>query len=217
MKRIINFKKPILILLIISLCLSYLISVQAETVYAGERDHVFSSRKECPSCDYSSIMTDEIQIKTAIALRAWYLSEYAHQNNWYDDIWNHSIVILTEPYIVKTESDEYSMTIYCSSAISYYGLFEDSDEDLYLTQGDSTEGLFRVSYYIYDQDDWVVTSVHRIENNEELYPGSGLGTDGFPGLSDNLASQIPEWGLSAYHIAQRYLEYNNIQAEIIEW
>ncbi len=46
---------------------------------------------------------------------------------------------------------------------------------------------------------------------------AGVGTDGFPGLSDSLAQEIPDWGLDTFSIAQKYLEFNQLDAEIITW
>ena len=63
-----------------------------------------------------------------------------------------------------------------------------------------------------------MTSVHCVENSdEELYPGAGVGTDGIPGLSVNLPQEIPDWRLDTFNIAQRYLEFNKLDAEIIMW
>ena len=152
-------------------------------------------------------------------MRSWFISEYAYLDDWYNVLWEHSTAILLEPYIIKSEYiDESSLTVYCSSAISSYALFEDKDEQLYLAQGYDTVGLFSISFEIYNQSDWFVTSVHCAENSdEELYPGAGVGTDGFPGLSDILAQEIPDWGLDTFNIAQKYLELNKLDAEIITW
>ena len=46
---------------------------------------------------------------------------------------------------------------------------------------------------------------------------AGVGIDGFPGLSDSLAQEIPDWGLDTFSIAQKYLEFNQLDAEIITW
>lgn len=191
----------------------------AEVIYAGENNYDFISKKPCPTYELDSLMSDDIQTKVSKALRSWFISEYAYLDDWYNVLWEHSTAILLEPYIIKSEYiDESSLTVYCSSAISSYALFEDKDEQLYLAQGYDTVGLFSISFEIYNQSDWFVTSVHCVENSdEELYPGAGVGTDGFPGLSDILAQEIPDWGLDTFNIAQKYLELNKLDAEIITW
>lgn len=191
----------------------------AETIYAGESNYNFVSKKPCPTYDLDSLMSDDVQIKVSKALRLWFVTEYAYWDDWYNVLWEHAATILLEPYIIKSEYvDESVIVVYCSSAISSYALFEDEDKQQYLAQGYDTVGLFRVSFEISNQSDWLVTSVHRIENlDEELYPGAGIGTDGFPGLSDHLAQEIPDWGLDTFNIAQKYLEFNKMNAEILTW
>ncbi len=191
----------------------------AETIYAGESNNDFVFQKPCPNCELELLMSDDIQLKVSKALRSWFIAEYAYLDNWYDILWEHTATILLEPYIIQSEHiDESTFMVYCSSAISSYALFEDKNGQPYLAQGYDTVGLFSVSFEIYNQSDWLVTSVHRIENSdEELYPGAGIGTDGFPGLSDNLAQEIPDWGLDTFSMAQKYLKLNKIDAEIITW
>ena len=119
---------------------------------------------------------------------------------------------------VKCENKGDEFIIYCSSDISSYALFESEDGKLYLSQGLNKTGLFRIYFEIYSQSDWRVISVQLLEeNDEELYPGVGIGTDGFPGLSDQLEKEIPEWGLDTYHIAQKYLDLNELDADVIMW
>ena len=147
----------------------------AEVIYAGENNYDFISKKPCPTYELDSLMSDDIPTKVSTALRSWFISEYAYLDDWYNVLWEHSTAILLEPYIIKSEYiDESSLTVYCSSAISSYALFEDKDEQLYLAQGYDTVGLFSISFEIYNQSDWFVTSVHCAENSdEELYPGAG--------------------------------------------
>ena len=48
---------------------------------------------------------------------------------------------------------------------------------------------------------------------EELYTGMGIGTDGFPGLTDEFEREIPDWGFDTEHIAQKYLEQCQLMPE----
>ena len=206
------------------LCISFFISCcvntlgLSEEMYAENNDYEYSSRRKCPSYEINKIMDGAFQTKAAIALRSWFISEYAFQNDWYDDLYSNNSVILLEPYIIKCENKGDEFIIYCSSDISSYALFESEDGKLYLSQGLNKTGLFRIYFEIYSQCDWRVISVQLLEgNDEELYPGVGIGTDGFPGLSDQLEKEIPEWGLDTYHIAQKYLDLNELDADVIMW
>lgn len=191
----------------------------AEIIYAGENNYRFVSPRICPTYELKSLMSDEIQIKASKALRSWFISEYAYQDDWYNKLWDHTVIILMEPFIIKTEYlDESVCMVYCSSGISSYALFVDEDGQQYFSQGYDTTGLFSISFDVEEQSNWRVTSVRRIEDNdEELYPGSGIGTDGFPGLSDYLAQHIPDWGFDTFDIAKKYLDFYQIDAEILTW
>ena len=96
-------------------------------------DYEYSSRRKCPSYEINKIMDGAFQTKAAIALRSWFISEYAFQNDWYDDLYSNNSVILLEPYIIKCENKGDEFIIYCSSDISSYALFESEDGKLYLS------------------------------------------------------------------------------------
>lgn len=100
-------------------------------MYAENNDYEYSSRRKCPSYEINKIMDGAFQTKAAIALRSWFISEYAFQNDWYDDLYSNNSVILLEPYIIKCENKGDEFIIYCSSDISSYALFESEDGKLY--------------------------------------------------------------------------------------
>lgn len=192
--------------------------ILAESIYAYKDETKYIDRLECPAVDFALLFDDQFQQLTAVALRQWFISEYALHVDWCDLLWNHREVILLEPYIIRIDKqDEYHVKIFCSSAIASYGLFFASDNSLYLAQNLDTVGLFEINYEL-NNNIWGLLSVELFdEMNEELYPGAGVGTDGFPGLSDELAALIPNWGWSTNNIAERYLQMSDIPAEVVDW
>lgn len=219
MKRENNIKRIVIVICAIILGFCCVVDGMAEPVYAGESNYNFAYKESCPAYDLDMLMTDRVQIEVSKALRSWFISEYAYADDWYKVLWEHTATILLEPYIIKLEYvDESSFTVYCCSAISSYSLFESESEQRYLAQGYETIGLFRVSFEEDSHSDCRVISVYRIDDiDEELFPGAGVGTDGFPGLSDELATEIPDWGIDTCTIAQKYIEQCKINAEIIMW
>lgn len=193
-------------------------TVFAQSIYAYIDETRYIERLECPKVDFNLLFDDQYQQLAAIALRQWFVSEYAMYEDWCDLMWNHQEVILLEPYIIRIDKqDEDRIKIYCSSAIASYGLFEADDASLYLAQNLDTVGLFEIDY-LFENDSWFPLSVKFFdEMNEELFPGSGIGTDGFPGLSDELAALIPNWGWGTNNIAARYLFLSDIPAEVVDW
>ena len=69
------------------LCISFFISCcvntlgLSEEMYAENNDYEYSSRRKCPSYEINKIMDGAFQTKAAIALRSWFISEYAFQND----------------------------------------------------------------------------------------------------------------------------------------
>lgn len=191
----------------------------AACIYAVEEEGLSFLRRPCPRYKLEELLTDDIQVKTARALRAWFISEYAFVEDWYDVLSTNQVVILSEPYIIREEYDEWKtgLTVYCAASISSFARFEGEDGRQYLAQGYDVTGLFRISFETYDSSDWRTASVYRVKEDEELYSGAGVGTDGVPGLTDELEREIPEWGFDAEHIARKYLEQCQIDAEVVMW
>lgn len=216
----VSLKKIIIALIFITMgCLCVFGASAETTTYAGASQYEYTTRKPCPSFDMEAAFSNALQAETAKALRQWFFLEYAYRVDWYDILWNHAEQVLLEPYIIKTEyTDDYELMVYCSSAISVYALLEDTTGAQYFAQGMDAVGLFRVCFDTSIQGDMYALSVHRIVgDDEELFVGAGLGTDGFPGLSDQLAPEVPEWGLDTTHIAEKYLETNQLSAEVVAW
>lgn len=190
----------------------------AQSIYARPDETAYIEQLECPEADFSLLFEDEHQQLAALALRRWFVSEYAMQADWCDLMWNHKEVILLEPFVIRTDMpDDHHLKIFCSSAIASYGLFRGDGDTLYLAQNLDTVGLFEINCE-YENGAWLPLSVTRFEDmNGELFPGAGIGTDGFPGLSDELAALIPDWGWSTGSIAERYLVLNQISAEVVDW
>lgn len=220
MKRNMSLKMVVILFVLFTLCPFFEFSAKADTtIYAGASVHKYTMQKACPPFELESSFASNLQAETANALRQWFLFEYAYRIDWYDILWNHSEQILLEPYIIKTEyTDAYELTVYCSSGISTYALLEDTTGEQYLAQGLDAAGLFRVTFDTSIQDDLYALSVHCVTgNDEELFVGAGIGTDGFPGLSDQLAHEIPDWGLDTSCIAEEYLKTNQIDAKVVTW
>lgn len=199
---------------------AYTIRGNAACIYAIEEEGLSFLRMSCPKYKMEELMTDDIQVKTASALRAWFISEYAFTEDWYDVLSANQAVILSEPYIIQKEygEAESDLTVYCLASISSFARFEGETGQQYLAQGYDTTGLFRVSFEIYSPSDWRTVSVGCLRGeDEELYAGAGIGTDGFPGLTDEFEWEIPDWGFDTRHIAQKYLEQCQIDAQVVMW
>lgn len=210
---------PRLILLTVILCmLSGAGKAQKDDswrYFARPRGDVsYTERLSLPAADFEALLSDELHVKTADALRRWFIGCYTYREDWYHQLWDHATVILADPYIVKVEQNEWGRaTVYCFSTITAYALFKGDDEKLYFAEGAESIYLFRVYF---NMDDWWIKNVECIEDmDEELYPGAGLGREGFPGLTDELMVEIPNEYWGSRSIAQKYLEANGIDAKIM--
>lgn len=215
-----RFKKIFAVFCLIIIINAYTTEGNAACIYAVEEEGLSFLRRPCPRYEMEELLTDDIQVKIANALRAWFISEYAFEEDWYDILSANQAVILLEPYIIQKEygEAESDLTVYCLASISSFARFEGETGQQYLAQGYDTTSLFRVSFEIYDSSDWRTISVYRLSGEgEELYTGAGIGTDGFPGLTDEFEREIPDWGFDTEHIAQKYLEQCQIDAQVVMW
>lgn len=179
-----------------------------------------SARITMPEASYEDLFEDPVCCLTAKALRQWFITEGCIRNNrlsQYESIWNHDEVILCDPFIIRTETDEDGTvsTVYCFSSINTYTLCTDGNTAWLAAEENEANGLFRIDFDGFD-DYYELTEVHRVSGmDEELFPGAGLGADGYPGLSDELNSMIPSsyWGTD--RTAQRYADINHLDVTII--
>ena len=211
-------KKLLSVLLLLGmLCIPLSMGI-AETSYLPVDDVEYVELLTCPEVDWAQLMDDETQISTAEALTRWFIGDNALRQNWYHQFWDHTAGILTEPYLIKVDGDEYGYrTIYCFADISSFGLLQGDDGALYFTQSEDDIWLFRVSIKNSWDDMWIEDVYPITDMDEELYPGAGYGTQGFAGLTDELMIEIPDKYWSCIDIAQKYLELNGIDATVIVW
>ena len=181
--------------------------------FARPQDVAYTERLPLPAVNFEDLLSDELHVKTADALRRWFIGYYSLREDWYNQFWDHTTGILTDPYIIRVEQNEWGeTTVYCFSTITTYSLFKGDNEKLYFAQNLELISLFRV-YFV--MDDWWINNVECVEDmDEELYPGAGLGREGFPGLTDDLMAEIPDHYWGSESIAQKYLEINGIDATI---
>ena len=170
----------------------------------------------CAEVNFDELLEDEFQSKAAQGVCRWYISEYMYAEDWYRQLWNHTRIVLTEPCVIKVDADEYgNTTIYCYAIIASYALLRGDDGALYFSPTSYvTEWLFRVHLDIFDE-------IECVENvwdmDEELDPGSGCGTEGFPGMSYELYERFSSQFKDTDGIAQRYLDLNGIDATVVNW
>lgn len=192
-----------------------------EVVYKYTQSVDYTDQLECPMASLEELIEDDLQLKAALAMRQWFVGDFLIGDDWYNKVWDHTSVILTEPYIIKTEygtqrADD--LTIYGFAVISSYGLFRGADGSLYLDEGEQFDGLFRANFLNLVGDDWRLQDVHcLLDMDEELYPGAGCGIEGYPGMTDELDTHIPREAWSTAGIAQKYLDANDIDATIVAW
>lgn len=181
-----------------------------------EGDIEYTECLPCPVANYEELFSDELHMRTADALRRWFIGYYTLRNDWHYQLWDHMTVILTDPYIIRVEENELGESVvYCFSTLNSYSLFKGDNEKLYFAQDLEFIRLFRV-YFI--MNDWWIEDVEYVGNmDEELYPGAGVGTQGFPGLTDELIAEIPDCYWGTEDVARKYLEINGIDAEILSW
>lgn len=172
-----------------------------------------------PYADYNLLFSDAMQRYAAEALRGYYLSIASYSPDLFDQIWQHKMMILSDPYIFKTEwENEVQATIYCCSALDAYKLVSYSDTETKFISYDNLIGVYRIDISVFEDGEYRIRSVYRLEGlSEELYPGSGVGGDGIPGLSDTLIAEMDGRGFSTQDIAEKYLRINEIHAECEWW
>lgn len=213
-----SLKKLLSVLLLLGMLCIPLSSGMAEITYSPADDVEYVELLTCPEVDWAQLMDDEIQISTAEALTRWFIGYNALRQNWYQQFWDHTAAILTDPYLIKVNEDQYGCrTVYCFAAINSFGLLQGDDGALYFAQSEDDIWLFRVSIENSGDDLWINDVYPITDMDEELYPGAGYGTQGFAGQTDELMIEIPDRYWSCIDIAQRYLELNGIDATIIVW
>ena len=170
----------------------------------------------CAMVNYDELFEDEFQAKASQGVCRWYISRYTYAEDWYRQFWNHTMVVLTKPTVIKVEEDEHrNTTIYCYAAIASYALFRGDDGALYFPMSSYvTEWLFRVYIDCFGRIEYVENV---LDMDEELYPGAGYGTQGFPGMSDELLERFSNQFEDTTGIAQKYLELNGINATVVDW
>lgn len=209
-------KKLFVAVLALGLSFAPLCAGRAECSFLGfwrpEGVTTYTGLLPCAEVRFDDLLDEVFQAKAAEGLSLYFINSYSYTGDWYHQLWNHTRVILTEPHIFKAEVDEHNMTtIYCFGTIGSYALLRGDNGSLYFAQDLYTEGLYRVHLY-HDEID----SVEWVGNmDEELYPGAGLADEGYPGLTYKLEKQIPDqcWGTA--HIAQKYLDFNGIDATVV--
>lgn len=201
------------IILVILCCLTLITSALADSVKAT-----------MPEASYESLFADQTLCMTAKALRQWFISYGSNQQNrlsQYEYIWNHEETILCNPFIIKTEvnSEADELVVYCFSCINSFSAY-DNDKFHYLVKDDNeTVGFFRITF-IYDADEkyFELEEVYHLTGiDEELYPGSGIASDSFPGLSEELDRLIPSEFWSTDQIARKYATNCYTDVKIINW
>lgn len=187
--------------------------------YADLEGVAYLEKLPCPEVHLEQLIEDELQARTADALSRWFIAYWSLREDWYHEFWNHETVILTEPYIIRVEEGAYrDVTVYCFACITSFSLFRGDDGERYFAEDLSDVRLFRVKWDGYDDPTRFADDVYCITSmDEELFPGAGYGTQGFPGLTDELIAEIPEQYWWDGGIAQRYLDLNGIDATIVAW
>ncbi len=206
-------KRAVLFLMIICLLIPDAMLAKASC----ENNEMCSlAAEELPAADYNVLYPDSTIRATAEALRMYYMDSFAYRSELFDDIWNHRRIILSDPYVLKTENmEDGSVMIYCFSTINSYSICKQSDGTNSLNSMDEIIGAFRINIFFFSSDNYEIESVYQIgDYNEELYSGAGTGVEGIPGLSEIIINQIGDKGFATNIVAQEYLDMNNVVAEI---
>ncbi|MBO7421877.1 MAG: hypothetical protein J6T99_00630 [Oscillospiraceae bacterium] len=177
-----------------------------------------------PEAVYESLFDDQTLCMTAKALRQWFISSGSNQQKrlgQYESIWNHEETILCNPYIIKTEANPEAdeLTVYCFSCIDAYSLYGNDSIRWLVKEDNEAVWLFRITFICDTGDNYYeLKEVYPVTGtDEELFPGAGLASDSFPGLSEELSKSIPSDFWSTDQIARKYAASCNIDAEIINW
>ena len=106
-----------------------------------------------PAVPYKTLFEDPIMCMTAKSLRQWFISYGSNQQNrldQYDNIWNHEEIILCDPYIFKTEMNQYNtiFTVYCFSCINSYSVSTNDNMLSLEKENNEAVGVFRISFRV---------------------------------------------------------------------